>query len=76
MRLGVRWPCGLPQRRKEDVESLAAIGRGQPVPGCEQVGRRGPKGISLVVVDLQCEPGVEIRVVDASTPELSVLVVF
>ena len=44
------------------------------MPGGQQVGRSVPQGLLLVVEDLQCQSGIQFRVVDPPALELSVLV--
>ena len=48
---------------------------GQPMPGGQQVGIRLPQRFLLVAENVQGEAGVQLRVVDASAFELSVLIV-
>ena len=49
--------------------------RSQPMPGGEQVRRGIPESPPLVGENLDGQPGVQLGVVDAPTPELAVLIV-
>ena len=77
--LRVGRPQRPPQAGEEGVEAgLFFFPGGEPVPGGDQV-RRSPgsalQSTPLVAEDIQREPGIELRVVQPASLELSVLVV-
>ena len=74
-RLVRRRPSRAPQRCEDAVKSGAIVQRGEPMPGGQEVGRCLLQGLELIVEDLQGEPGIQFRVVDAPALELSVLIV-
>ena len=64
------------QGRKESVKAGPGVVRaGQPVPGGQHVGVRFTQRFLLIAENVQAEPGVQLRVVDTSAFELSVLIV-
>ena len=75
MSLAVGRPAASSLGREEQAESLATTGRGEPVPGLEQLGLCFDKYLSLIFEHHQCQPGVQLRVVPAPPDRRAVLVV-
>ena len=75
-RFGVGRPPRTPQRREHSIESRPVLGCGQPMPSRQQVGACILQSLLLVAEEFQGKFAVQLRVVDASAFQLSVLVMF